>query len=98
MIDRDGDGRITYEEFLASAKEARVDEQRIATRSMEVVEVLTRISEYMKREVRWAGGAGREGGGVHEARGAVGRGREESGSGSSPACGWCRFDAGGPWA
>ena len=60
MIDRNGDGRITYEEFLASAKEARVDEQRIATRSMEVVEVLTRISEYMKREVRWAGWGGGE--------------------------------------
>lgn len=54
MVDRDNDGRVTYEEFLAAAREAREDESRAAARSMEVVEVLTRISEYMQREVREA--------------------------------------------
>lgn len=50
MIDANGDGKIEYEEFLNAAREARDDEQRAAQRTLEVTDVLQRLSDYMRND------------------------------------------------
>lgn len=53
MVDLNGDGRITPDEFLSAAKEALEDETSAMRRSStEVRDVLQRVSDYMRRN-RW---------------------------------------------
>lgn len=50
MIDADGDGRITYDEFLSAAKACMEDEQKAVQRvDATVRQVLHQVSDYLRR-------------------------------------------------
>lgn len=50
MIDLDGDGQITYDEFMSAAKNAIEDEQAAVDRTgAGVRDVLQRVSDYMRK-------------------------------------------------
>lgn len=49
MLDADGDGRVTPEEFIKAAKECREATARLAD-SQEVQTALYKISSFLKRD------------------------------------------------